>query len=239
MEEEKAEEMRDSNNIYRRRKQEEKEPKDEYEEEMKDKSRKSVQEEERGREDTTNKFALPAECGTYNQSTGVTQPFKMNKIGEGVLEARFHLLPPSDNKVWKTEIHLMYQEENQTLARVEIDHILGRYDQVNLKCSSISEDDHSLKTNISGLDANISLTPQDFFQLRVACYSVHYNSRLGFAYPLSFKSFDGEKRPRYLQTLVSVFPYINTLSQIYHKPLPDKYNEEGKDNHWPVLYQES
>lgn len=180
---------------------------------MNGKGRKSVKEEERGREDTTNKSVLSAECGTYIQSSVVPHPLRveMNKIGEGVLESRFQFLPPSENKAWGTDIHIMHQEDDQTLARLEIDHILGRYDQVKLKCSSTSEDDHSLNSTNPDPDANITLTPQDVIQLHVGCNVVYKERGRSYAYPLSFSRFMWEKIPRALQRLVSVLPYINTL----------------------------
>ncbi|KAK3891080.1 hypothetical protein Pcinc_005020 [Petrolisthes cinctipes] len=41
---------------------------------------------------------IRTECPAYNQSSMVPQqPLEMNKIGEGVLEARFQVLSPPDN----------------------------------------------------------------------------------------------------------------------------------------------
>ncbi|KAK3881693.1 hypothetical protein Pcinc_013885, partial [Petrolisthes cinctipes] len=50
---------------------------------------------------------IRTECPGYNQSSMVSQqPLEMNKIGEGVMEARFQLLPPPDNNTtfkWKKQ----------------------------------------------------------------------------------------------------------------------------------------
>lgn len=151
------------------------------------------------------------ECDTYNQSFEVAQPLEMNKIGEGVLEARFQLLsPPPNNTMWATAVHIMNQEDNYDLARLEMDHTPGRHDQVNLKCSATSDHEPPSMAIITGSDAIINLTLQDFIQLRVGCYGFYHDSDDDMTYPLSLNRYKGKKQPDYLKKQVSVcFLHLN------------------------------
>lgn len=151
----------------------------------------------------TVKFSLYTECSYFNQSPEMSQPFEMNKIGEGVLEACFHLLPPHDNTTRATVVFIKNQEDGHTMARLLINHIPGRQDQVNLKCIDRSSNGLPSTTTIPGPDIITNQALQGFFQLRVHCTGVYYDTFRKYSYPLSF-SRRGIKQLDHIQRQVSV-----------------------------------
>lgn len=111
------------------------------------------------------------------------QPVEMNKIGKGVLEARFQVLTPPDIIKWATAVQLMDQEDDQTLFRIQINHNPGRNDEVILKCSS------NTTTAILGQNAITTMALQNFLQLRVWCAHLYYDRVKNSTFRLSFSNF--------------------------------------------------
>ncbi|KAK3867288.1 hypothetical protein Pcinc_027248 [Petrolisthes cinctipes] len=119
---------------------------------------------------------IRTECPAYNQSSMVPQqPLEMNKIGEGVLEARFQVLsPPDNNTSYKWEKQPKYlkkeggecwvvlstnndDEEGQQILDHKCPYNLPEFPQLQLTVKCLDNDEQCATINFCNTESEATV----------------------------------------------------------------------------------